>query len=448
MVRREHPGTHERVRDRRADTFGEASDVPCRAPRSAACQDQRPRCTTKLVRDRRCRLRCEGGRLQWRRRDHVGLEDVGGDVHRQRDQHRAGSARQCEIPGARQDARDLVGARDAPGALDERLVHGDLVGVATQVELLVGPASLVVRRNVTGDDEKWNRVERGGCDTGGGVRHARTDVEQNDAWTARGSCVAVGGMRRDLLVASRDEARRPLPLECREEGDVGVAAEAEDAVDATIDAGTARRGRQPWVSCHLPGTGPDDDGRVQTSSTYRTSESVMRNLVGLAARCQVYRATCPILTRRWTDPTLEHSRTMGHEYGIVETAGGRATDPRAAAGPGDTMAPRPITPEETAHVDDLVARGRAALLAFEGATQEAGRPALPGHGVGGGERDDVHPTRSRWGSRRAASAIRRAESGSASRSWGSCATSCGRRASGSSRSCPRRESSSTRSRWA
>ena len=34
------------------------------------------------------------------------------------------------------------------------------------------------------------------------------------------------------------------------------------------------------------------------------------------------------------------------------------------------MAPRPITPEETAHVDDLVARGRAALLAFEDATQE------------------------------------------------------------------------------
>ena len=34
------------------------------------------------------------------------------------------------------------------------------------------------------------------------------------------------------------------------------------------------------------------------------------------------------------------------------------------------MAPRPITPEETAHVDDLVARGRAALLAFDGATQE------------------------------------------------------------------------------
>ena len=31
---------------------------------------------------------------------------------------------------------------------------------------------------------------------------------------------------------------------------------------------------------------------------------------------------------------------------------------------------RPITPEETAHVDDLVARGRAAMRAFEGATQE------------------------------------------------------------------------------
>ena len=34
------------------------------------------------------------------------------------------------------------------------------------------------------------------------------------------------------------------------------------------------------------------------------------------------------------------------------------------------MPPRPITSEETTHVDDLVARGRAALDAFEGATQE------------------------------------------------------------------------------
>jgi len=34
------------------------------------------------------------------------------------------------------------------------------------------------------------------------------------------------------------------------------------------------------------------------------------------------------------------------------------------------MPPRPITPEESAHVDELVARGRAALHAFAGATQE------------------------------------------------------------------------------
>lgn len=34
------------------------------------------------------------------------------------------------------------------------------------------------------------------------------------------------------------------------------------------------------------------------------------------------------------------------------------------------MAPRPITPEETAHVDELVARGRAALAAFADATQD------------------------------------------------------------------------------
>jgi sulfoacetaldehyde dehydrogenase len=34
------------------------------------------------------------------------------------------------------------------------------------------------------------------------------------------------------------------------------------------------------------------------------------------------------------------------------------------------MATRPVTPEETAHVDELVARGRAALREFEGATQQ------------------------------------------------------------------------------
>ena len=38
--------------------------------------------------------------------------------------------------------------------------------------------------------------------------------------------------------------------------------------------------------------------------------------------------------------------------------------------PETRMATRPITPEETAHVDELVARGRAALAAFEGATQQ------------------------------------------------------------------------------
>ena len=32
--------------------------------------------------------------------------------------------------------------------------------------------------------------------------------------------------------------------------------------------------------------------------------------------------------------------------------------------------PRPITPEEASHIDELVARGRAALAAFESATQE------------------------------------------------------------------------------
>jgi len=60
---------------------------------------------------------------------------------------------------------------------------------------------------------------------------------------------------------------------------------------------------------------------------------------------------------------------MGREYGIVEQPGGRKTQfLLGAPGAGDKMPTRSITPEETARVDELVARGRAALRAFEGAT--------------------------------------------------------------------------------
>ena len=122
-----------------------------------------------------------------------------------------------QVPRTSQRSCHLVRAPNAPSSLDEWLVDRELIGVAALVELLVRAASLVVGRDVTGDDEQRDRVERGGRDAGHGIRQAGADVEQDDAGPARGPGVAVRGVGRDLFVPGRDESRSPGALECREQ---------------------------------------------------------------------------------------------------------------------------------------------------------------------------------------------------------------------------------------
>ena len=186
-------------------------------------------------------------------------------------------------------------------------------------------------------------------------------------------------------------------------------------------------------------------GRIERGSFHNTgSRSCMRNVVPVRATMSS-RASGSIdrrdEARLGFEPAIPNCGSAVPP--LRDAARRRRTGGQAA---GSSMAQRPITPEETAQVDELVARGRAALRAFEGATQERGRPPVPGRRVGGRERDHVHAAgpHGRRGERHRRP--RSAGSASASRSWASCATCCASRASASSRTCPRRASSSTRSR--
>ena len=123
--------------------------------------------------------------------------------------------------------RQVLGAIDAIDALAERPVDLELVGVLVQVDFLMRMPAVVVRRHVAGNDDHRNRIERGVRDTGAGVRQPGSEMrEEHTRFTGRAR-VAVGGVRRDLLVPRRDEAD-PALAERVEERDDGVAAEAED----------------------------------------------------------------------------------------------------------------------------------------------------------------------------------------------------------------------------
>ncbi len=136
-----------------------------------------------------------------------------------------------EMERALHDARQILGAIDAVDALAERPVDLELVGVLVQVHFLVRMPAVVVRLHVAGDHDHRNRVERGVGDAGGRVGQPGSQVRQQHARLARGARVAVGRVRRHLLVARRDEADAAL-AERVEQADDRVAAQAEDDLDA------------------------------------------------------------------------------------------------------------------------------------------------------------------------------------------------------------------------
>ena len=115
-----------------------------------------------------------------------------------------------QVERALDDARQVGGVVDAIDALAERPVDLELIGVLVQVHFLVRMPAVVVRRHVAGDHDHRNRVERGVGDAGGGIGQARAQMRQQHADLAGRARVAVGGVRRHLLVAGRDEADAAL----------------------------------------------------------------------------------------------------------------------------------------------------------------------------------------------------------------------------------------------
>ena len=164
----------------------------------------------------------------------------------------------ASVPGASQRSAHLVCAANAPCSLHEWLVHRELVGVATQIELLVRSPPLVVGRDVAGDHEQGDGVERRGCDSGHGVRQPGADVQQDDARLARGSRIAIGSMGRHLFVTGGHESWRPGALQGRQHGDVGVAAQTEHDLDAAI---------------HQEGGDVVGDGRLHAAVPSQTTRS-------------------------------------------------------------------------------------------------------------------------------------------------------------------------------
>ena len=161
------------------------------------------------------------------------IDLLGEDVHGHRDQHRPGPSALGELECLVDDFRKQVWALDAPGALDERPVDLVLRGVGVQIHFLVRMLAVVMAWHVARNHHHRNRIQRGVRNAGRGVGQPRPEVAQQHRSLALGARVAVGHVRRDLLVARIDELD-PAARERCEHGDVGVSAQAEDVLDAPL----------------------------------------------------------------------------------------------------------------------------------------------------------------------------------------------------------------------
>ena len=157
---------------------------------------------------------------------------LGEDVHRHVDQHRPRASALGENERLLDDLREQVRRIHAPRPLDEGPIDLVLRRVRVQVHLLVRMLAVVVRRHVAGDHHHRDRVERGIGHAGRRVGEPGTQVRQHDRRLVRRPRVAVRRVRGDLLVPRIDELDLLALRQRREHGDVRVAAQAEDVLDA------------------------------------------------------------------------------------------------------------------------------------------------------------------------------------------------------------------------
>ena len=153
------------------------------------------------------------------------------DVHRHVDQHRAGTAGLGQDEGLFQNLREEVRRIDAPDALAEGPVDLALRGVGVQVHFLVRAFAVIVRRHVAGNDHHRDRVERGVGYPGGGVGQAGREVREQDGGLLGGAGVAVGGVRRNLLVPGVDELDLGALRQGGEDRNIGVPAQPKNVLD-------------------------------------------------------------------------------------------------------------------------------------------------------------------------------------------------------------------------
>ena len=226
---------HQRMRDRHVERLGQRCQLRGRPGREHAATRVQDRTLGGCERVDDLPDRCGVDRGPRHDRGHVPEcvdGQIGGeDVHRHVDEHRTWPASLRQMERALHDARQILHAVDAVHALAKRPVDLELVGVLMEIDLLVGVAAVVVRRDIAGNHHHRDRIERRVGDAGARVGQSRTEVRQQHAGPARRARVAVGGMGRDLLVARRHEPDAALP-ERVEQRDDRVTAQAENHLDA------------------------------------------------------------------------------------------------------------------------------------------------------------------------------------------------------------------------
>ncbi len=163
--------------------------------------------------------------------EECGIQFGGENIHRHRHQDRPGTPALRQMERLVDDLGKKLGPVHPPGALDERPVDLELVGIGVKVDLLVRMLAVEMGGNIARDHHHRNGIQRRRGHPGRGVGEARPQMRQDHGGLLLGACITVGAMRRDLLMPGVDEADRAF-AQLGEHGDVGMPAEPEDVGDA------------------------------------------------------------------------------------------------------------------------------------------------------------------------------------------------------------------------